>query len=125
MSSATGLAFTASRLLHLTTLRLCCVHRSAVPCRHMRGLREMVLLRGIGDSVLEGATRLTSLNSLQLDSTNFGLPPGNWLAGVTRLEVEDMGIDALGTLEVGGAADAGRLWAPPFRGSWQQPAEWL
>lgn len=92
MSESTGMALTASEPLpQLTRLDLLIAHNMAVPWQHLSGLLELVLRRGLEASLLEGATHLTSLNSLVLDcSANFVPPPGAWLGSVTSLEVVEI-----------------------------------
>lgn len=88
---ADGLVLAASRpLLHLTRLALWHLNDLEVPWQRLPALRELVLQRNNGGELLEGATQLTSLRNLHFDcSTGFELPPGDCLAGITRLVLED------------------------------------
>lgn len=58
-----------------------------VPWQHLRGLQELVVQERVSASVLEGATQLTTLQSLavELQPGPMPVPPGPWLAGITRL----------------------------------------
>lgn len=90
VSEACGLALVATRPLpQLTRLELWWPRDLAVPWQQLRALRELVLLDENEAGLLEGAAHLTSLRSLHLDCVHdFVLPPGAWLAGVTRLVLE-------------------------------------
>lgn len=79
-----------------------------IPWQRMHGLRELLMHQGPSASFLEGITHITALQSLLLSMrpSSVPLPPGPWLAGVTRLLLQDFQCKEVG----GGVERAARMW---------------
>lgn len=80
---------TSRAVPQLKHLDVRCMRELALPWQRLVGLQELVLRGEPGGSIPchSGCTHLRGLRSLRVDLKEVQLPPGPWLASVTRLMV--------------------------------------